>query len=178
VTEAAAGIPPFDQLEGVLLGMRPRQLATRPNVEAAPYYGFREKLASYEILYAVPGSMDEGQAPPDNSRLVRVIARQSFAEDRLPVEEWRHAVKRFTAAFGLAPTCYRDSSDRTVWEAVWSRGPADVVVSAFNAANVPGERLPASLSFGMARRGEGRNIRFKTATPSPRDVMVATRPSE
>ena len=82
VADQAARIPPLDQLSNVRLGMLAYSLRhARPNAVAAPYFGFRERVGSIELLYEVPGSNQDGEAPPGWERLQSVVATEAFGGD-------------------------------------------------------------------------------------------------
>jgi hypothetical protein len=164
VTEVAAGVPPFDQLEGVQLEMRAWRLVRRPNVVPAPYYGFSEQLGQFTIRYEVAGSLDDDQAPPLYSRVLSVVVDQSLPNDSVPIARWQTEVKRLSQSVGTRPECHYQTSPRTGWTAVWSRSTADLFVRGIAAGAVQGMGLmPASIRVGVARRGSA--LRIGAHTP-------------
>jgi len=157
VTEVAAGLPPLSELTGVRLGMRADELVrVRPAARIASYYGYTEELPRSHLGYEVPGSVQDGQAPPDGAHLESVIASDSLARTPEPVLQWEAKVREVTGVAGSAPTCYElHWPQATAWMAVWRRGGGELFVLGQPAIADPrGGIMPPGLRIGVVRRGQ------------------------
>ena len=154
IAEDAGRLPPLDQLSDVRLGMRAYALRrARPNAVAVPYFGFREQVGSIELMYEVPGSMQDGEAPPWWEPLQSVVATERFGTDANVFAVWQAAVRHAAINIGTRPTCYSlGTPGRQGWLALWSRGHADVFVigQIINDDSRPGSTSNA-VATGVAR---------------------------
>jgi len=155
VPDLAAHLPPLSELRGVTLGMRAWTLTSqRPRAAAAPYAGFRETIGPYAVLYEVPGSVEDGQAPPGWERLESVTVSQSLPSTDSAVHRWRVETSRMSAALHASPQCYSaTSASRSDWGAVWSRPGAEVFILAHSLRSSV-EREQAWIDFGVAPSAE------------------------
>lgn len=157
VADKAARLPPLDGLSTVHLGMRAYALRrARPGAVAAPYYGFRETVGAVELMYQVPGSVQDGEAPPWWEPLESVVAMERFEHNPNIFALWQTAVRRAAMSIGARPTCYAlRSPDREAWLVTWPRGSAELFVAAqttTSSASVPNS---GTIATGVARNGHG-----------------------
>jgi hypothetical protein len=167
VTDVAAGIPPLSELTGVRLGMRADELRRlRPAARIASYYGYTEELPHSHIGYEVPGSVQDGEGPPDGAHLESVTATDSLAATPEPVLQWEAKVRAVTEVTGTAPTCYElHWPQATAWMAVWRRGGGELSVLGHPAIEQPrGAATPPGLRVGVVRRGQAVDHAYSRAT--------------
>jgi len=165
-----AGVTPLSSLAGIRLGMRARELTTlRPRALTASYYGFRESLVDREISYEVPGSVQDGQAPPPSARLRSVTVYEPVAVGATPFTHWLAEVRRVTAAVRAAPRCYDVHwPTATAWLAVWVRPSSDLfVLGQPEVRETSGDSTPAAIRLGIARHGKGTRYAYGPVTARP-----------
>jgi hypothetical protein len=165
-----AGVTPLSDLAGVRLGMRASELTTlRPRARTESYYGYREALGDREVWYDVPGSLQDGQAPPPSARLRSVTVSESVAVGAAPYTHWLAEVRRVTAAVRATPSCYDVRwPTATAWLAVWVRPSSDVfVLGQPEVRQTRGDPVPAALRLGIARRGHGTRSAYGPVTARP-----------
>lgn len=157
ITDVAAGVPPLSEMADVRLGMRADELVRlRPAVRIASYSGYTEDLGRSHVAYEVPGSVQDGQPPPDGAHLESVIASDSVAETPDPLLQWEAKVRAVTRVIGSDPTCYRlHWPSATAWMAVWRRGGGELFVLGQPVIMWPRGRItPAGLRVGVVRPGQ------------------------
>lgn len=156
VADVAGHVPPLEALSNVRLGMRAYALRrARPRAVAAPYLGFRERAGSYEIWYEVPGSVQDGEAPPLWAPLQSVTVWERLDDAKNVFTLWQMAVRRAAVSLGAGPVCYALSSPaRTAWLAVWPRRNDEVFVAGqmTREDSTPGV-VSGTLTTGVARAG-------------------------
>lgn len=88
---------------------------------------FPESFAGHEV----PGSVQDGEAPPLWSPLQSVVATEHIDDATNVFAVWQGAVERGSLRMRADPACYTLSSpDRAAWLAIWSRPQAEVFVAA------------------------------------------------
>jgi len=160
IADEAGRLPPLDQLSNAHLGMRAYALRrARPNAAAAPCFGFTERIGPIELQYEVPGSVQDGQAPPRWERLQSVVATERLASHANVFALWQTAVRRAAITIESSPTCYTLSSlRRTGWLALWQRHTADVfVIGQIIVDNSISDSTSRSLATGVAQTGRALN---------------------
>ena len=152
VAEMAEGALPLAALSGVTLGMRASTLTSkRREAVAAPYSGFRESIGRYSVLYEVPGSVQDGQAPPPWERLASVIASEHLPSPDSTFRRWRGELTRIRSirrsparCFGVVTAIRADSG------AVWSARGAEFFVFAHAIAPTDRDSARMWIEFGVA----------------------------
>jgi len=148
----AAQVPPLSELNGVTLDMRASALMSqRPHAVAAPYQGFRETIGTYSVLYEVPGSVQDGQAPPGWERLASITASQQLPSTDSTFRHWRAELTRIRTARQSMPRCYGVAlASRSDSGAVWSVSGAELFVFAHAIASTDRDTARTWIAFGIA----------------------------
>jgi hypothetical protein len=167
VIDVATGVAPLSELSDIRLGMRVDELVrARPAVKVASYFGYTEDLGRSHVGYEVPGSVNDGQAPPDGAHLESVTVSDSVADVPDPLLQWEAKVRAVTRVTGTAPTCYQlHWPTTTAWMATWSRGGGELFVLGQPATQWPrGKITPPGLRVGVIRHGQSVAHSYSSAT--------------
>jgi hypothetical protein len=148
---------PFSELEDVRLGMTARDLKQiRPLVQSAPYYGYREFIAGYEVGYKLPGSVSEDQEVPESSRVQYVSAMRNYDNSASAAQAWRQTVATARRSFASAPDCYSGERSNENGVAFWDRDGAIFSIKFTGARTTVGPRIstisPAVLILTTQRK--------------------------
>jgi hypothetical protein len=157
IAAEAGRLPTLGQLSNVHLGMRAYALRrARPKAEAAPYFGFREEIGSIDVMYEVPGSVQDGQAPPWWEALESVVAVEHFAGSADVRALWQKAAGLAAKSIEGLPKCYAlESPDRDGWLAIWSRGSDEVFVAGQVTMTATHGVTSGTIVTGVGRTGRG-----------------------
>jgi hypothetical protein len=128
-----------------------RLTSKRPNAVAAPYSGFRESVAGYSILYEVPGSVQDGQAPPPSERLASVIATEMVPSADSTFRRWHAEVVRIAPIRQSRPRCFGITRGaRADSGAIWSVPGGDFVAFAHAIPSEDGDSARSWIEFAVA----------------------------
>ena len=175
IADHTGRIPPLNELSNVHLGMRAYSLRrARPNAVASPYFGFRERVGSGEFMYEVPGSVEDGQAPPWWEPLQSVVVMERFDRNANVRALWQTSVKRIAASIGAPPKCYAFSTaDREGWLATWPRGNDELFVAGQTTVHSADESFSGTIATGVARQGHGLGrVLFAPSTLRPCNGLI------
>jgi hypothetical protein len=167
VARVAEGVSPLGELTDIRLGMRADELVrARPRARIASYFGYEEDLGPSHLSYEVPGSVNDGQAPPESSHLQSVTASLPLDDAPDPLQQWRAKVRAVATVTGTDPTCYQlHWPTATAWLAVWRRGGGELFVLGQPAVGIPGGQVtPPGMRVGVVRRGKSVDHAYSQAT--------------
>ena len=134
VAEIAGGLPPFDELHDVHLGMTAADVRrVRPAARPAAYTGLVEETSRGRIVYLVPGSYAEGQSVPPDHRSESVAATTYLPTDSAAHALWRATIADAGARLGAPLRCVRiTGASSEGLEAMWRRSDAALTISVFD----------------------------------------------
>ncbi len=105
VARIAGNSRPFDELQGVRLGMTAEALrALRPTVQPSGYAGYSDELQAGVVSFAFPGASEHG-APPPGAKLQLVSAYQRVSTDSVAVRLWAGAIRDASRSLGPPTRC-------------------------------------------------------------------------